>query len=1089
MLRSGARRLSRGVATAANPFPSENASIAACWYRQLLYSSASLQLNRRSTIRRPSARFAAHFSTADFPSDSYFSASQPDHPSPARHPSASQLERFLPPLVDLDLIAIRDAHRPLIAALQHLDADLAWHLYKQLGKARRSLPTSVIDLLITLQCRKPVRSSPDNVIDSRLAVRQVCDGVLVLCSDRTRSHQAASSSKAAPSLPDKDGISTLSAAVSLRLLYLLVVEEEQIAASKRSSAARRRNNLSSTLAILLANVQAQEEPTEKFDGPLRGRLAATLSRVGATDAAYDQLKYVVEQAALTDDDLFIDPRPFDQLLSALARKAEAFPHHASLLPSPVDMAYSQVDEHDPIIRALRLTLSSEVPASKAIIHKCLQALDSATLWWLLPFELDGKTTEDGRSPRLFDDRFSLKPKWHPWQSSTNGASMISQDSLDSFAERVALVLAQRGILQPALHIVEGLQLSHSDAHAQHETLSMTKTPDHDLFTVLLEKLAERMASDSGQDARTSLDTHRGLSLDLHLAMKVYTAAHSASVDLDSRLNQAIIKALASCLPTAVADLGPRRSRFTKIKTHITQRNEQRGSKQALRVYLRQFADMLLTSDPDLSKGSLSYPAQATLLGLHMRTRDYAFTKRLYQLIRIREPTRQLWSSDTKGDSLQSAALDPLAGPDQDTFMWLFAESLRSPARTVFAVQLYFDWLASGHTLPSSLNAIFVKGLLRAGLLSVVQRVLQQWEGDRALLTAGLARSLVLSFADAGFPDLAMELVVNVSQATASTHFFQNATADVGGSDDSGEAWRLVSSLKLMSIALDRSSRVAAPDFGDLDRRVLRLFEEFRLGLTHHLCMNMSQRAESAQTGSSSSGLTLRDVRMAYNASMRASLSVLPSPSGVSTTTNADASEADCELVRSTCVHVEELFGELKDLVAEPDSDSWNLRLTAHLHACLAAPSQAQRASRLQTATEMLERTYGQTFRTDGDLQATEPEAHDLAPSMKARGTRPVEVHAAVVAAAMDASRLCGDLESGLHVYQLHMRHSDPDTLVEKARLLLLADLAEPRQWRNELDRLLQRSKSVLGLNDDFLKQLQTLSNAATQRTATNAFVG
>ncbi len=351
-------------------------------------------------------------------------------------------------------------------------------------------------------------------------------------------------------------------------------------------------------------------------------------------------------------------------------------------------------------------------------------------------------------------------------------------------------------------------------------------------------------------------------------------------------------------------------------------------------------------------------------------------------------------------------------------MWLFAESLRTPARTVFAVQLYFDWLASGKPFPTSLNAIFVQALLRDGLISVVQRVLQQLEDDRTLLTARVARGLVLSFADAGFPHLAMELVISVSRSTASTRLLHKSRTDTDGSDGSDDAWRLSSSLKLMSIALDRSSRVAPSEFGQLHREVLRLFEEFRLGLTHHLCLTMSQRTDETQSGLFST-VTLQDVRMAYNAAMRASLSALPSID-MNTALDTGGASVDWDDILSTCAHVEELFDELSDVGAGPDSDSWNLRLTSSLHACFAAPSQVERKQRLQETIEMLEQASGQLFERDGDLQ-TMKDKNVRHSDGEGQDICHVEIHAAVVAAVIDASRSFRDLELGLRASKASQR--------------------------------------------------------------------
>ena len=969
MLRSSAGLLRNGVVRrAAESIFLDSATITELSHGQLCYSTRHF---RRSGLRSLSNYRTATFSIGRSPTDSsYFNSTQPEHPSPSRPSDALKLERYLPPLIDAELHAQTDSHQALFTAIQHLDADLSWHLYKQLGKARRSIPTSVIPLLITLQCRKPVRSSRANPIDSRAAVSQVCDRVLQLCRDRLSLHPAGSSTNPASSSRQDDPLSTLSAPLSMRLLYLLVVEEEQIAASKPSQKGRRRRNLAAILDSLSANIESRIDlQGTQIDVELRGRLAATLARLGSTDAAFSHLERVVQQVAQSDHDTWIDPRPFDQLLSALAKQRSDFGPASHLLPSPVDVASRRIQENHPIIRALRLTLSSDVQASKANIHKCLQALDSATLWWLLPFELDGNHLHASSAREHLDDRLPLKPKWHPWQATSSDSISISQDSLDSFAERVALVLAQRGILQPSLHIIDGLQPSRRG-----QSSSNTKVPDHDFFTVVLEKLAQRMATDSDSEARTSLDMHRGLSADLHLAIKVYTLAHSIGVDLDSRLNEAVIKAMASSLPFAVADLGPERSRHTKIKGHIANRNEKRGSKDALKQYLRQFTSIVLSSDPDLSKGSLSFPAQTTLLGLHMRTRDYSFSKRVYKLMRIRDPDQDLWSSDPQTGSLRlrNSALHPLGAPDHDGFMWLFVQSLGSSNKAVFAVQLYLDWTAGGNTIPSRLNAIFVRGLLRAGLIPIVRRILQDLEGDRSLLPARLARSLVISFADAGFPDLAMEMVLNVSQLTASTYQLRSAISVEDEPSASRQLWVLTSTLKLMSIALDRSSRAAPSTEGALQGKVLRLFEDFRLGMTHHLFMSAAQ-SDHAPQAHASAAMTLRDVRMAYNACMRASLSVLSSPFRASEAGERGDTEASWSAIEATCLHVEGLFKELTDLGVDPDPDSWDLRLTSSLHGCLTARDEAGRERWLRTALKVLEEASEQTYKADGPLHAFRPD--------------------------------------------------------------------------------------------------------------------
>ncbi|SPO28179.1 uncharacterized protein UTRI_04605_B [Ustilago trichophora] len=1098
MLRSRAGRLYKGVAKASTTAPSllfDSQITASTSYRHLTSSSAQPRPRHHPTSSASLATTALgqHLFGAAFHSDSYFSASQPDFFPPDKSQntssfnditSPSQSERYLPPLLDIQLVAQNDAQQALFDTIQHLDADLSWHLYQQLGKARLSLPAPVIDLLITLQCRIPVRSTPHNIIDSPAAIRQVCDRALLLSRDKERC-QAGSSAKPFSSA-NKHGLSTLSAALSLRLLYLLVVEEEQIAASRSPRPAPRRKHLCTILNALSTNIDAHPHFAEQHvDIKLRGRLAATLSRLGSTDAAFRQLQSLVHQASPSDQDLFIDPRPFDQLLSALARQKVPTSRRSEFLPSPLDLMPSTVDENQPILRALRLTLSAQVQASKANIHKCLQALDSATLWWLLPFELDGSPNGSGQLP---DDRYPLKTKWHPWQSSADGHP-ISQDFLDSFAERVALVLAQRGTLQPALHIFDSLPTSTDSS--DNELHPSTNVPDHDLFTVVLEQLAERMSSNTVADAPKSLDTHRGLSSDLHLAIKVYSIAHSIGVDLDSRINQAVIKAFSSCLPTAIVDLGPARARHTKFKSHIAQRNEQRGSRQALQIYLRRFTGMILAHDPDLSNGSLSFPAQATLLGLHMRTRDYTASKRLYQLIRLREPTRVLWSDDPQAGSLARSALHPLAAPDHSTFMWLFAESLRSAPKPFFALRLYLDWLASGNTLPSSLIAIFIQALLRAGHTTIAQRVFQELQEERVWLPARLARSLVASFAEAGYPDLAVEMACTAAQIAAATTSFQRPDADADRSSYDRDTWRLTSTLNLISIALDRSSRIPSQQHdADLHHKLLHLFDEFRLGLTHYLFGTLSLiKRDDAPQARITSQVTLQDVRMAYNAIVRVRLSAIMDGEQSLTSSGGQKPSMATSAVESSRSHIEVLFRELTDLGVEPDSDSWTLRLTTSLHACLEAPTRAKQQTRMDESLGLYEQASKQAYRKDGPLQPlVQGSSADRFNALTPIEEEPLQVrlHPAVVAALIDACRRCSRLESGLRVYQLHMRRSASHVQVEQARLMLLAALAEPQMWREELERLQSHDKFAFKFNERFVRQLEALSDATGPRSASSA---
>ncbi len=1054
MLRSGVGRLYKGVATAAaSPsLLSDTASRSAATSSSRLSSlcrqlTSSSRRTRRSIPSHNSAPFTTTSSTASFHSESYFSSARPDFVSsqssdlsPGKtHVQRQQSERYLPPFLNVDLVAHNRQQQALYDAILDQNADLSWNLYRQLRDSRFDVSASAFDLLITLQCRKAVRSQPGQADDIQSSIRQVCSRVLQLCQDRSRSRIGSSTKVSAKR--DDAGLSTLSAPLALRLLYLLVVEEEQIAASKSSRRTASRPNLSRVLETLSTHLDAYRTTTgEQLDAQLRGRLAATLSRLGATDAAYRQLRSVVQQAEESDEASSIDPRPFDQLLSALARQRTDKLSRSEYLPSPIDTTRSAVDENDPLLQALRLTIVSGVSVSKASVHKCLQALDTSTLWWLLPFESDGSNSAEALSKQLPDDRYALRAKWHPWQTSNDG-TVLSQETLDPFAERVALVLAQRGVLQPALHILPDLQSIRIDSDPSQDSSRgwprlHGRIPDHDLFTVILEQLLARMAATNASDARKTIDTHRGISLDLHLAVKVYSVAEAVGVDLDPRMNEAVIKAFATCLPTAVVDLGSARTLRTNVKAHIAKRNEENGSRHTLQNYLRRFTLMILKKDPDLSKGSLSFPAQATLFGLHSRCRDFSFSKRLYQLIRIREPARELWSNDPESGSLVHSALHPLAAPDVSTFHWLFSQSLRATAKkSSFALRLYLDWLASGNSPPDRLTALFVQTLLRAKSTAVVQRVIQEIQEERIELPARLARSLTASFAEAGFPDLAVEIALTVSRATVATAMLPSLGANFEESLRGSASWQLTSSLTLISVAMDRSSRVLTPQDEVLYVKLLRLFDDFRLGLTHHLLIASANTNSERRSGATlHKTVSLQDIRLAYNASMRAhSTMILDSFRSEATSMEQETTTAWKE-TEATCSHVDKLFEEMEDLGVQPDSDSWTLRLASHVHACLQAPIDTEREARLHRSLELYKQACGQVFAVDAPLLASSQKSSSdrLYTSTSAQeNLHQVKVHPGVASALIGACRQCNDLKSGLGVYESHKRQNHSTCMLKR----------------------------------------------------------
>ncbi|SPO46810.1 uncharacterized protein PSANT_04496 [Moesziomyces antarcticus] len=1080
MLRSRIGRLYRGAGTSLRPAPDVARSSAASVTSTLdpfpqhhTLGNVPARRKRSNAAHSPStflARNASSISAAAFRSESFFNASQPEEPFSTSHPSTEDVvtpqlasERYFPPLADVTFAAHDENQQALCDALKNLDADYSWTLYLHLGPARHALHPSIIDRLITLQCRKPVRSLPGSRADAQLALRQVCDRVLQLCKDKTRCKVGTSAYPSASA--DKEGLSTLSPEAALRLLYLLVVEEEQVAASRSASPPQRRANLSRILQTLWNKLASSSGFAEEHvDIALRGRLAASLSRLGSPDAAYRQLEMVVNLAEARGCQQEVDPRPFDQLLSALARQRSNSRRLPKYLPSPIDRPISAPDESDPILRALRLAVVFEVPVSKANIHKCLQALDSPTLWWLLPFELDSDKRRQSSAIEIPDDRYALKPKWHPWQTSAHGSD-VPQDILDTFAERVSLVLAQRGILQPALHVLDGLQLDvAADDKADKSHGTSSNVPDHDLFTVVLERLSDRMAANNIAAGRKSLDIHTTLLLDLRLAVKVYSIAYNSGVDLDPRINEAVIKSFAACLPSSIVDLGADRARLTKIKANIAERNESRGSQKMLHSYLRRFTTMILDKDPDLSKGALSYQAQATLLGLHLRLRDHSFSKKLYQLIRLREPGRELWSKDPESGSLLHVALHPTCRPDSGLFYWLFGESLYAAPKPLFAVQLSLDWLASGNTLSAGLMIPFVQTLLRKGLTAEFQRVLHELQRRGTPLPPRLAQSLVASLAESGYPDLAMEVANSVSQAAASAAPYRSSHVVAVGNSTEPEPSVLVPALHLMSIALDRSSKMLDSTRLPLVSKVLGLFDEFRLGLTQYLLHTHRQGDDVDQP---QDRLPASDIRTAYNAAMRVRLAALQG-TGSEVWTDADQEEyAFLQDRASIHGHVESLFTEMAAQDVEPDVHSWTLRITASLYDCLNAANDHKRLVRLKRTIELFEAALQQMPRQDGGRSSL-----DRSEDMESKA---VTVDSTVVAAVMHACRRCSDLDAGMHVYETYVRLGGLDQHVQEAQLMLLAALGRHGEWQRELERLKHAADLPFTPSQRIVKQLQALA--------------
>ncbi|PWY99691.1 hypothetical protein BCV70DRAFT_200619 [Testicularia cyperi] len=1008
-------------------------------------------------------------------------------------------ERYMPPLPDVQFLPQNEAQETLARALQSQDADSSWKAYIDLGSGRHSLPRDVVDWLLVLQCRKPVKSCSSVEVDKSLAlIRHTCNRILRLSRERLACGVGGSgrSAECVRSGP----IAHIPAGVALRLLYHLAVEfelEAKLAVGNIGLSSPPRMPRANLVRDLSARLDAVT--SHLIDAQLRGRVILLLAGHGETDFALRQLHALVEQAKDAEATEDVDHRPFERLLLALAEKEKSITTRNPSLPSPIDKV-SVPETNHPLVQALHLTLASDAPVSTGVVRRCLRSLDSATLGWLLTLETQPDSSAGSTS--VLDDRTPLKTRWHPWQSASDGLA-VAADAMDAFCEQVALVLAQRGVLQPALYLIESLTdpSSHdgnsdgcSHSHAQRTvTVSETtsSTPDHDLFAAVIDELARRMQVTVKPSQPKSSDTYRALLGDLRLVLRTYAIAAKAKLDTNQHLHKGVIRAFVACLPFFVLNLGPRRSRFTDVKPQLAERNEKNGSRRTLQMYLRRFTTLLLARDPDLARQSLSLRCHAILLGLFLRTRDYSFSKRLYRLFQLREPEANLWSDIDPASCLLKGTFDPLSAPDHTSFGWFFAESIRATSNPQFALQLYRDWTASGNVLPAELTALLIQALLRSGLTAEAQRVLADSQDRRMLVSPRLARILTTSLSDAGFPTFAMEM----AGALASQRMAQEMKAPAATRPQSRNARAhahesaqgMGPSLKLLSIALDRASNARAPWTLERKQTILRQFEDFRLGLTHHMLRGPAKHGiqAPATTQTSSSAVTIQVVRAAYNAVMRAVLAPLSddlqfSPhksAAVAVTSDADTPYTDGQM--------QELFDELRDIGVDPDGETWTLLLHASLQcpASQSKPKGSRASSPLSTeqllkAMHIFRQGAEASFIEDGPFPDDTVESPDAA---ERAGTRkPVLVREQVVAELMYGLCDADKADLAVRIYSIFRAQQRDDCAaspapassieVEKAYLCALALQGKETEWQEKVQQLNESNKG-LKLSSKFLRKL------------------
>ena len=1098
----------------------------------------STLITTRSISSSPSLGFFSQHDTA------YFSSSRPDPPDESipderpldtPNPVRLSIDSFRPEPLDPPSFLLEPHLQSLFQALQDRDAEHAWQEFKLLEAEGSLLAPEIIDSLLSILAQGPSYATDPE------ALEQVCQKLLYLRDHKANySPQGLDSDKGEPgptpaSYDEK--LRLLRHEHALRLCSLLTYRAEQhfLSESNIESGETKEDNGATAAALVstaphikditrilndieaivsLKNADYGAELETSIPLTLRAQVGVCLAKLGEIHMAAPQLAHLLRDAQRLGKAEELDPATFDMVLYHSAKSIAEEPADRTL-PSPADDPNAPGGNTAVLLELIRITLAADVGPSKGALHKALDTLDRETLWDLLPFQRELFESESQGTEMRFI------PRWHHWMQEIDGIS-VSEESIQMLGERIALVLARGGELAPALYIIEMCESAIGESgqdtynHAP-DVVPIDRVPDPDLFTTAIATLARRIRSTGKIHRSTSDDAHRAVKADLLAGLRIYPAARKIGVRVDPIFHDLMVSNFSILLRSSITKLGDfdaKRRRKDSTRSQLARKMENKGEGTSFQLLLRRYTTAVLTEDPDLRDDSLGLRAHATLLGLHMKVRDYSFSKRLYQLFRVREPSRDLWREEPGSDSLYFLSLDRAAAPDRSSFGWFFLESIRASTGMYFAVRLYLDWVASGNKLSPDMIGLLVPALLKDGLKDVTQRILRDMHEQRIQIPRHLAETFVASFADAGFPEVSISMATVLSDISERHRLRQRSSSlrdsEQAETEHTVSTETLLSTIKIYSVALDRASKSSVPWSSPRKAHILRLFDDYRLALAHVMREHVGEDNRWTQHGANtpSGFLSISSVRLAYNAAIRTHLEVrglgeeddLPHNAVVDLDfphfggqDGTALSFLDMEITRRKVV---KLVNEMKDLGVDPDHNTWGMLIGSDLGFGSIRGSFETRKKHLLRAVQTFMESIEATFLEDGVLGPGQEsfDAHLRVEKLrkKAAVTGPkrnkIQIKSGIVGRLIVNLARASMFEAAQRIYKIWKmrqllrygldgplsRKAGWDKGIEGARIYLLACKGKQIEWRRELDVLVQGGFKV---SRGMLRRLERISGA------------
>ncbi|PWN48130.1 hypothetical protein IE53DRAFT_364140 [Violaceomyces palustris] len=666
---------------------------------------------------------------------------------------------------------------------------------------------------------------------------------------------------------------------------------------------------------------------------------------------------------------------------------------------------------------LRITLALEVEPTRQSVQKVLGAMSERGLRQLFPFsprdvaeevvELE-EEEEAGFLLAGLGSKYQSEREKHPWDREAEEDGLtVDPELIEAFTQSVAEQMAQRGDISAGLHLIDLAKMARvredQQAGGGGGGGKMSSTRDHpgnhphtwcgyEVYSSVMSSLVREVArSPKVPDWIESAPSVQAPgSNEIKLAMRVYFESQASGHVPDRSTHDDLVLGLSELLERSKWDLGdyvpPERRGEAGDRLHNRiKRLERFGSVDSLMLEARRLTTSILTIDPTLmTKGTLSFRAHTSLLGIHIKVRDYEFSKRLYQLARSRRPGSPLWShrgAEGEGDeeeSFSTRSIHPASTPDRSSFGWFFLRSLEveEGRRLHFSTRLYLDWLSSGNRLSSRFSGMLIKALLKEGMGTVARRLLLDLEDQRVQVPPHLARNIVEAFSEAGHPDHAVNVAVALTRAWKEQ---QQQQPLVEGNDEwrNDSASPLRPPLELYSIALDKASKSLHGWTRERKSMILELFDEFRLALGHSLLpvpRSVGQQSK-VEADFEHQQVSIQTVRSAYNAAIRTHLSERLSHAEklklqklrdeARATARKEASDFKLYFIRKDRIgegpnaeegddqanketnakmekeeamllaaarrlQIERLLREMESLGVEPDHDTWGLRILLEL---------------------------------------------------------------------------------------------------------------------------------------------------------------